>query len=182
MQNSPHLEGSPSPLLQAARRPPRRRYCPAGVYEYVDADTGGGGGGGGGSPARSGGDGGGGGGRAAAGGNGGGGGGRPARKRLQINAQNCLHCKACDIKDPRQNIRWTVPEVRGSGRGAAGRGGWGFRRRAGRGQGRSNGGRRKRPLVSWWGGGGRVGGRLGREVAGLQSGAAGSLQFADGMR
>ncbi|KAF5728802.1 electron transfer flavoprotein-ubiquinone oxidoreductase mitochondrial [Tripterygium wilfordii] len=30
--------------------------------------------------------------------------------RLQINAQNCLHCKACDIKDPRQNIEWTVPE------------------------------------------------------------------------
>ncbi|KAI7846048.1 hypothetical protein COHA_000414 [Chlorella ohadii] len=31
-------------------------------------------------------------------------------KHLQINAQNCLHCKACDIKDPTQNIRWTVPE------------------------------------------------------------------------
>jgi electron-transferring-flavoprotein dehydrogenase len=31
-------------------------------------------------------------------------------KQLQINAQNCLHCKACDIKDPTQNIRWTVPE------------------------------------------------------------------------
>lgn len=30
--------------------------------------------------------------------------------RLQINAQNCLHCKACDIKDPKQNIEWTVPE------------------------------------------------------------------------
>ncbi|KAG8369484.1 hypothetical protein BUALT_Bualt14G0018500 [Buddleja alternifolia] len=30
--------------------------------------------------------------------------------KLQINAQNCLHCKACDIKDPKQNIRWTVPE------------------------------------------------------------------------
>ncbi|ABV87492.1 electron transfer flavoprotein-ubiquinone oxidoreductase [Shewanella pealeana] len=29
---------------------------------------------------------------------------------LQINAQNCLHCKTCDIKDPSQNIRWTVPE------------------------------------------------------------------------
>ncbi len=29
---------------------------------------------------------------------------------LQINAQNCLHCKACDIKDPLQNIEWTVPE------------------------------------------------------------------------
>ncbi len=30
--------------------------------------------------------------------------------RLQINAQNCLHCKTCDIKDPSQNIVWTVPE------------------------------------------------------------------------
>ena len=31
-------------------------------------------------------------------------------QRLQINAQNCLHCKTCDIKDPIQNITWTVPE------------------------------------------------------------------------
>ena len=30
--------------------------------------------------------------------------------RLQINAQNCLHCKTCDIKDPTQNIDWVVPE------------------------------------------------------------------------
>lgn len=30
--------------------------------------------------------------------------------RLQINAQNCIHCKTCDIKDPGQNIRWTTPE------------------------------------------------------------------------
>ena len=30
--------------------------------------------------------------------------------RLQINAQNCVHCKACDIKDPTQNINWVVPE------------------------------------------------------------------------
>lgn len=29
---------------------------------------------------------------------------------FQINAQNCVHCKACDIKDPAQNIEWTVPE------------------------------------------------------------------------
>lgn len=29
---------------------------------------------------------------------------------LQINAQNCVHCKTCDIKDPSQNIHWTVPE------------------------------------------------------------------------
>jgi len=33
-----------------------------------------------------------------------------AAPRLQINAQNCLHCKTCDIKDPTQNIDWVVPE------------------------------------------------------------------------
>jgi ferredoxin len=32
------------------------------------------------------------------------------KPRLQINGQNCLHCKTCDIKDPTQNINWTVPE------------------------------------------------------------------------
>jgi electron-transferring-flavoprotein dehydrogenase len=31
-------------------------------------------------------------------------------ERLQINAQNCVHCKTCDIKDPRQNIVWVTPE------------------------------------------------------------------------
>ncbi len=31
-------------------------------------------------------------------------------KKFQINAQNCIHCKACDIKDPAQNITWVVPE------------------------------------------------------------------------
>mgnify|MGYP005861406789 CR=1 FL=1 len=31
-------------------------------------------------------------------------------KKLQINSANCLHCKACDIKDPSQNINWTPPE------------------------------------------------------------------------
>ncbi len=33
--------------------------------------------------------------------------------RLQINAQNCVHCKTCDIKDPTQNIVWQVPEGAG---------------------------------------------------------------------
>jgi electron-transferring-flavoprotein dehydrogenase len=34
----------------------------------------------------------------------------PGGARLQINAQNCVHCKTCDIKDPKQNIHWVAPE------------------------------------------------------------------------
>ena len=33
-----------------------------------------------------------------------------SQPRLQINAQNCVHCKTCDIKDPTQNIVWVTPE------------------------------------------------------------------------
>jgi electron-transferring-flavoprotein dehydrogenase len=35
---------------------------------------------------------------------------RGRRRALQINAQNCVHCKTCDIKDPTQNIVWVTPE------------------------------------------------------------------------
>ena len=40
----------------------------------------------------------------------GGGRGRGDGVRYQINAQNCVHCKTCDIKDPNQNINWETPE------------------------------------------------------------------------
>jgi electron-transferring-flavoprotein dehydrogenase len=50
---------------------PSARYCPAGVYEWVEE------------------------------------GGEP---RFVINAQNCVHCKTCDIKDPNRNITWVPPE------------------------------------------------------------------------
>ena len=32
------------------------------------------------------------------------------KKKFIINAQNCVHCKTCDIKDPSQNINWVTPE------------------------------------------------------------------------
>ena len=35
------------------------------------------------------------------------------KPKLQINAQNCVHCKTCDIKDPSQNITWVTPEGMG---------------------------------------------------------------------
>ena len=34
-------------------------------------------------------------------------------KQFVINAQNCIHCKTCDIKDPSQNITWVTPEGTG---------------------------------------------------------------------
>ena len=82
VSNTNHEENQPAHLtLKNADVPvsinlaqydgPEQRYCPAGVYEFVEGDTG---------------------------------------KRLQINAQNCVHCKTCDIKDPTQNIVWVTPE------------------------------------------------------------------------
>jgi len=83
MSNTNHAEDQPCHLQLkdpsipiASNLPifdePAQRYCPAGVYEVVEDESGG--------------------------------------KRFQINGQNCVHCKTCDIKDPTQNIHWVVPE------------------------------------------------------------------------
>jgi electron-transferring-flavoprotein dehydrogenase len=83
ISNTNHEENQPAHLtLKDDRVPvqinlatyagPESRYCPAGVYEFVESEAGG--------------------------------------QRLQINAQNCVHCKTCDIKDPTQNIVWVTPE------------------------------------------------------------------------
>jgi electron-transferring-flavoprotein dehydrogenase len=71
----PHLRVSDMALQKASEHDvyagPSARYCPAGVYEWVEE------------------------------------GGQP---RFVINAQNCVHCKTCDIKDPNRNITWVPPE------------------------------------------------------------------------
>ncbi len=83
ISNTNHEENQPAHLtLKDATVPvavnlakyagPESRYCPAGVYEFVENND--------------------------------------ASSRLVINAQNCVHCKTCDIKDPTQNIVWVTPE------------------------------------------------------------------------
>ena len=71
----PHLKVA-DPMLQKSSEHdvyggPSARYCPAGVYEWVEEG---------------------------------------GAARYVINAQNCVHCKTCDIKDPNQNITWVPPE------------------------------------------------------------------------
>ncbi len=83
LSNTNHEEDQPCHLLLAdpsipiaqnlpLYAEPAQRYCPAAVYEVIQAGNG--------------------------------------ENRFQINAQNCVHCKTCDIKDPAQNITWVEPE------------------------------------------------------------------------
>ncbi|AEY96604.1 FADR387Wp [Eremothecium gossypii FDAG1] len=67
------------PKLHTAKAYPKwkgieSRFCPAGVYEYVEDSS------------------------------------SPEGVKFQINSQNCIHCKTCDIKVPTQDIDWVVPE------------------------------------------------------------------------
>jgi electron-transferring-flavoprotein dehydrogenase len=82
LSNTNHEEDQPvhlhvaDPALQKASEHdvfggPSARYCPAGVYEWVE---------------------------------------EAGIPKFVINAQNCVHCKTCDIKDPSQNITWVPPE------------------------------------------------------------------------
>lgn len=82
LSNTNHEEDQPVHLLVADMNlqkmsehdvfaGPSNRYCPAGVYEWVEEG---------------------------------------ASPRYQINAQNCVHCKTCDVKDPNGNITWVPPE------------------------------------------------------------------------
>jgi electron-transferring-flavoprotein dehydrogenase len=91
LSNTNHTEDQPSHLhvgdmdLQKSSElgvyaGPSSRYCPAGVYEWVDSD-----------------------GNAVTGTG-------TADARFVVNFQNCVHCKTCDIKDPNQNIDWVPPQ------------------------------------------------------------------------
>ena len=91
-------DGIPAVLTAPLYGGPEARFCPAGVYEYYDASTPEGAAG----PALSTAD------TAAAGVRG--------DARLRINAQNCVHCKACSVKTPADNIVWTTPEGGGGPR------------------------------------------------------------------
>ena len=82
LSNTNHEEDQPihlqlkNPALQKSSEldvyaGPSTRYCPAGVYEWVEKD---------------------------------------GEQNYVINAQNCVHCKTCDIKDPNQNINWVPPQ------------------------------------------------------------------------
>ena len=65
---------------------PEQRFCPAGVYEYTAAEE---------SSSKD---------SSSTGVC------KKTNRKLVINAQNCVHCKCCSIKTPKEFIRWTVPE------------------------------------------------------------------------